>query len=98
MTQLLMDDALTRMPNREQDCGGVLDYAFGTPALLNMLVPKSFQVIPTPPDMSDHHPIALHLALDSVVEPAVAEGSMHFSMSSLHYVLCIMYMSMSSRG
>jgi hypothetical protein len=54
-------DKFTRMPQRAQDCPGVLDYASANSALMSQLQRGAFDVLQTPADMSDHLPLALSL-------------------------------------
>ena len=64
LEQYEFDGEYTRMPTREQDCPGVLDYIIGPPSLLTHVVHNSLKVVSTPADFSDHSLLSLSLAFN----------------------------------
>ena len=59
--------AFTRMPTRDADCPGVIDYVCGPPSVLPMIPHGGFNILDSPPDISDHHPAALTINIDAAV-------------------------------
>lgn len=52
------------MPNMNADCPGVIDYICGPPSMLSRKSHGGFDIIPSPPDLSDHHPTPISIRLD----------------------------------
>ena len=63
-------DSYTRMPTKEADRPGVLDYVCAPLRMLSWLVSGGLQVVATPPDPSDHWPVVLDLCLPIEQEAA----------------------------
>ena len=63
ISDLMFSDAFTRLPQRLHDCPGVLDYVSTSPMGLQVLQPRSFQIVETHPDFSDHHLVKLTIDL-----------------------------------
>ena len=87
LVELGFDNAFTRMPNRLQDCHGVLDYVFGPPSMLKLLQPRSLKIVCSPPDFSDHYPVGLGIDLGLQDEPTLPPESEHFHESDLTRVV-----------
>ena len=61
-------DGFTRMPQRTQDCPGVLDYVCSSLSALTRLGHGALKVVETPSELSDHHATSLILNVSETQE------------------------------
>ena len=77
------DNSFTRLPTRTEDCPGILDYIFGPPRMLSQLVHRSFKVMDSPPDFSDHCPVSVEILLHCAMHTDANEQNELFDKAPL---------------
>ena len=83
LTDLDFDSSFTRLPTRDQDCPGVLDYIFGPPSMHRFFKRRALEVVDTPADFSDHQLVSIRLSWEETAPERHEENSNLFKLERL---------------
>ena len=83
LTELGCSDGFTRLPQRQADCPGVIDYISCSFSALRRLHYGAMSIIKTPADMSDHQGLALQCDFEVELEGPSMDATTNFSLERL---------------